>query len=229
MSWNVPVTAGRRAARIAVSLVALPLLAGLVCWMLLPPPVVRTLFWEGGPVERLTELLYVAGAIVAWSYRGSLRGSLALRLALSVTMLAAAAREADLHKHWTGTSVLRVSWYYGNAPALHRLVAALVVGSVLVAAFHLLRRAWRGWWPALRRGEAHAATVAVLFATLFCSKTLDRSRAVLAEQLGIVMTAATAALVRVLEETLELALPMLAMLAVVQYLAPPATPAPPPR
>jgi hypothetical protein len=217
MSCSVHWAAGRRAA----FLVVLPVLVGIVCWAWLPPPTVRALFWEGGPIERITEGLYLAGAVAAWTARGSPRGGIALRLALSVVMLAAAAREADLHKHWTGTSVLRVSWYWSQAPAAHRLLAALVVGTVLVAAFHLLRRAWRGWWPALRGGQAHAATVAVLFATLLCGKVLDRSRAVLAESFGIVMAPATAALVRVLEETLEFALPLLAMLAIVQYLAPP--------
>lgn len=222
MKSNPVAAAGRRAGL----LVAVLLLAALTCWLLLPAPLVRALFWEGGPVERLTEALYVAGALVAWTCRDSLRGDRALRLALSVTLLAAAAREADWHKRWTGTSVLRVSYYYGQAPALQRLVAALVVAVVLVAAVHLLRRAWRGWWPALRRGEAHAASVGVLLLALVAGKLLDRSRAVLAEQFGIVMSSATAALVRVLEETFELALPLLAILALRQYLAPPPAAAP---
>jgi hypothetical protein len=207
---------GHRAGWLVVGLVAV----GVACWAALPAPTVRTLFWEGGPVERLTEILYLAAAAFAWTNRRSPRGDTALRLALTVTLLAAAAREADWHKHWTGTSVLRVSYYYGSAPAAQRLVAAIIVATVLVAAWHLARRAWRGWWPALRRGEAFAATVGVLFTALAAGKVLDRSRAMLAEQFGIVMTQATADLVRVLEETLELSLPLLALLALVQYLAP---------
>ena len=213
--------------RQAWALVALLAAAGLAAFLVLPEARVRSVFWEGGPVERLTEWLYVAGAVLVWFVPGGARGDRALRLAFAVTMLAAAAREADWHKRWTGTSVLRVSYYYGDAPATQRAVAAVVVVVALVAIGHLLRRAWRGWWPALRRGEHHAATVAVLFVTLLAGKLLDRSRAVLAESFGIVMAPGTASLVRVLEETLELSLPLLALLAVVQYFARPAPPASP--
>jgi hypothetical protein len=61
-----------------------------------------------------------------------------------------------------------------------------------------------------------AVTVTVFGAAMAVAKVLDRSVNVLAGDFGVEVTAATAALVSSLEETLEVSLPILAGLALLQ-------------
>jgi hypothetical protein len=137
---------------------ALPLgaaLAALLLWLLLPTDEVRRLTAEGGPVERPTEWLWFAMAAL-FAAAASTRLDAASRAALVVMMLAFGAREMDLHKAYTGKSVLKVSFYLGEAPWRHKLIAIVVISLVAAALLVLLLRHARGVWQRFRHGDAAA-------------------------------------------------------------------------
>jgi hypothetical protein len=194
---------------------ALPLaaaFAALVLWWLLPTDEVRRLTAEGGPVERPTEWLWFAMAAVVAAAASS-RLDAASRAALVVTMLAFGAREMDLHKAYTGKSVLKLSFYLGEAPWRQKAVAVVVIGLVAAALLVLLWRHARGVWQRFRAGDAVATSIVVLVGAMAVSKVLDRSVNVLAEDFGIVASTQVHALVGALEEIIELSLPLVAGLA----------------
>jgi hypothetical protein len=122
----------------------------------------------------------------------------------------------DLHIAFTGTSVLKVSFYLRDAPWHQKVVALGVVSTVALAMIHLARTYARPYRQAVRDRVPVAVTVTVFGAAMAVAKVLDRSVNVLAGDFGVEVTAATAALVSSLEETLEVSLPILAGLALLQ-------------
>lgn len=193
-------------------------MAALAVWWFFTPQEVFRLTHERGPVERPTEVLYVLVALGMWALR---RPSDAFRLwlALSVTLLAFGMREMDLHKAWTGTSVLKVSFYLGPAPLHHKLVALPVLALVALAVGHLLLRYSGTAWRALRQGHPVAITLACFVVTLVASKVFDRSIAILAEDYHLIVTPSIDSVVTALEEILELGLPVLAATGLLQHRA----------
>lgn len=190
-------------------------LSGAVLALSFTPQRVIEVMGEEGPVEQFTALAFFLLAPLVWLLRR--RGDPPATLsALSVVFLAFGAREMDWHKAWTGTSVLRVSYYLDPAPAQHKLVALAVLAVFVLALGWLVFRHARATWQALRRGEPVAVSVAVFIATIGVAKGLDRSYSILTEDFGWPLSVAVQAAVVSLEECLELTLTLIALLALWQ-------------
>ncbi|HUG21892.1 hypothetical protein [Piscinibacter sp.] len=202
----------------ALSLVCAALALALGLWMWLPLPEAAEAVSEGSMIELATEVLYFVAAVSVWLLR---RPGLDVRssMALCVVLVAFGAREMDLHKHWTGVSMLKLSFFLGDAPLEQKLVSLFVVAVVALAAAHLLRTHAKPTFVSLRRGHSVALTVAIFIVTLLVAKTLDRSASVLHEDFGIELEGSVIVLVQAFEEALELALPMLVMLGLLQHRA----------
>lgn len=198
----------------------LPLLAAVFAtclWLLLPPDQVMRVLREGGAIEGLTEKMYLLLAAALWlSPRQP--GEWKTTLALSILLAAAGAREMDWHKAFTGFSVLKVSFYLHDRPLVTKLIAFSIVGTVIAAAIYLLRRYALALWHRFWRLEPVAWSIAIFFTTMVITKVLDRSINVLDQDFGIPSSASVLALVSALEETVEMALPLIAALARWQYL-----------
>ena len=193
-------------------------LAALATWLLLAPADVERWMGETGPVEIVTAATYALCAAAVWLLR--LRGDdWRSTLSLSVVMAAFCMRELDWHKAFTGTSVLRLSWYAGPAPLQAKLTAALLLLAIIAALMWLLLRHARALWPAWRRREAVAVTVIVFLATLVVAKTLDRSVGLLVDDLHVTVPLYWKALRTAFEEWFELALSMLLLLGLFQHRA----------
>jgi hypothetical protein len=197
---------------------AVCVVAAFITWLVLPAERVEQWLGESGPVERVTAATYALCAVAVWALRQ--RGDdWRTSLALCTLMAAFCARELDAHKAFTGTSVLRLSWYGGSASPLAKAVAALVLMAVLVALGWLLFRhapALRSRW---RQRQPVVITVFVFVAVLALAKVLDRSVSILVFDLQIAVPLHWKALRTALEEWLELGLSMLLLLGLLQHRA----------
>jgi hypothetical protein len=205
------------AAPAAVVVVALCGVAALATWLASAPAEVERWMGESGPVERVTAATYAACALAAWLLhrRGDPWPS---TLALSVVMAGFCMRELGWHRAFTGTSVLRVSWYLGPAPPAAKTVAALAVLAFALALGWLVWRHAPGLWRGWRQRRPAAVTVVVFIATLVVDKTLDRSVGLLVDA-GIDVPLQAKALRTAFEEWFELALSALVVLGLVQHRA----------
>jgi hypothetical protein len=193
-------------------------------WAVLPADWLDAFLDEGGPVEAATAVLHFLVALAVWLLRRP-DDDWRMTLALSVLFAAFGARELDLHKAWTDTSVLKVSFYLRDAPLLHKLVALPAVLATLAAAVFVLVKGIRPFVRGLRRGEPACVTAACFIATMVVSKVFDRSINILAEDFGMRFSQEVDSFVTSFEETLELFLPLLAVLGLAQHRAPgPAAP-----
>jgi hypothetical protein len=192
----------------------------LAVWLALPPEGVMHLMSEEGPIETSTSALYFLVALLPLALffappAGTDRRSW---LAIAVMSAAGGAREMDLHKAWTEKSVLKVSFYLGQAPLHQKLISLLVLAAIGGALSYLLRRHMRRLWQELRQGQAVAVSVATLFVTTVITKVLDRAINLLAEDYGVATSYPIKALVSALEETMELGLPLIVALSLWQFL-----------
>ena len=173
---------------------------------------------EGGPVENGTLVLYLAAALLvlkmrppAWSGRDV--------GALCVVLLALAAREADLHVSlFGGISILKAR-FYSSGTLPHVVLAIAVLALFGVAAAWLTGRLQRVWRSArLRRRWRPAARTAAVFVVAFViAGALDQLQAVLADSQALPdVPTILRYLMLSLEEVLELALPVLAVLGLRQ-------------
>lgn len=209
---------GWRSARAALSVVVACMLAALLTWLLLPAAEVEAWMGETGPVERVTAVSYALCAVAAWILRR--RGDdWRSTLAISTVMTAFCMRELDWHKAFTGSSVLRVSWYVGPASVQAKIIAALVLAAVLAALAWLVVRHAPWLWRAWQRHEPVALTVAMFLGVLVLAKSLDRSVGILVDDLHVGVPLHWKALRTAFEEWLELALSMLLLLGLVQHRA----------
>jgi hypothetical protein len=204
----------RAAAPWLASVVAL---ASLAAWLVFPAE--RVIDWthEGSVIEDLTIALYLVAAVgILAAWRSLPKGVAA---ALALTMLAFAAREADWHIHFTGTSMLRVSYYLGPAPAMHKLVSLAAVAALLAGWLYLAIRAVRAWRSKRLHAGAVGANTLTFLGVLVFAKVLDRLLSVLAEDFGVATDAAMRALQVAIEEPLEMILPVIVLATVWQYVA----------
>lgn len=191
------------------------LVAGITFGLAYPPDQVIQMMSEDGPVEQLTALSFFLIAPCLWMMRcaGDRPATL---IALSVVFLGFCARELDWHKAWTGTSVLRVSYFLGPAPTLHKLAALLVLLTFALAVTWLVLHHARDCWRRLQGGDGVAISVAVFLSTIVLAKGLDRIYSILTEDLALAVPLRAKAAVNAVEECLELTLSAIALLALWQ-------------
>jgi hypothetical protein len=192
--------------------------AALLTWLALPPASVESWMGESGPVERVTAAAYALCAVAVWLLRRH-GDDCRTSVALSAVMLGFCMRELDWHKAFTGTSVLRVSWYAGPASLQAKLVAALLVFGFAAALAWLVVRHARAWWRGLRERRAVAVTMLMFLLALLMAKSLDRSVSILHSDFGVHVALKWQALRTAFEEWLELGLALLALLGLAQHRA----------
>jgi hypothetical protein len=202
-------TMNTRTFLLSPGLLALTCLLALLTWLTQPAQTVITLMAEGGPIENATVAAYAIAIAGLWLLRSS---DVLTRLASSWVLLMFAAREMDLHKTLFGMSMLKSRFYLAGA-ALPRIEALAILLPLAIAVLYLLRKHTTALWQQLRQRQAVAVSIGCFLLALFVSKAIDRSLNMVFEISGVTSPVWLQALQLSLEETLELLLPVLALVA----------------
>jgi hypothetical protein len=172
-------------------------------------------FSETGPFEQASPILWLAlGAlVVALAQRLD-----AITLSTLVVCAACAAREWDLHKAFTGYSVVNPGFYITSEfPIHHQLIGGALVALLAASSGVLLWYAWRVW----PRGRQPVApwiwALGIAGVMLVGTKLFDRAPAILAEDFEIVLSPAMSRLFTAWEEGLEATLPVAFAAMVLAY------------
>lgn len=175
----------------------------------------NTLFTEGGPFEQASLWLWLAVGVLVLAVMRPISWSVMAGACLCVIF---AAREADLHKAFTGESMLKLDYYLETTQSIPvRIVAGAVAVFaiaclVIVCARVVIRglrdQGWRRAWGMLTIIAAAAFVIA---------KACDRLPMLLEESVGIVLPAVLDGMLKACEEGLECVTPLLFALAVLAY------------
>lgn len=199
---------------LAPAIAVLVVLASIAFGLLATPAEVVAWTAEEGFIERSTVVMYFFAGLAVAGDREQLRPP--VWIAAATLLAAAAGRELDWHKAFTGGSFLKLSYFIGPAPLQHKLVALGVLACIGAAAAYLARRFARTIWQGLRTRDGVAFTAATFLACLVVSKITDRSLTVLEQDWHLSFSAHARALQLAIEELMELELPALVLLGLVQ-------------
>lgn len=199
----------------SLRLIAAVAVLGLINAVLLPWDTSLGLMNEGGPIEIATVVFYYLAVLVLWTCAPPAL-SRPTFIAVSIVLLAAAAREMDLHIALFGMSILKANFYRKFATGTQIAVALLIIFPVLFSAGYLALRHGRRLLAGARRRDTTAVTITSLFALLVLVKILDRSLGMVEEIGGYAPPLALRAMQLSLEEPLEMLMPVLVVIAIAQ-------------
>lgn len=180
----------------------------------------RAVFSERGPFERLSPpfwlLLALAAFLAAWRLPRASAWNLATVGGVAILF---AMREMDWHYKLAGGNVLRIKFYQHNPASLEvKIIAAVIVLIGLVVLVRTLVLAFRHLRQRRAYSERWTWTLLVALAVGAGTKLLDRSISLAGDWFGTSFPEATGHLIGAYEEGFECALPLIFVVALVQYL-----------
>lgn len=188
---------------------------GITNAVLLPWETSLQFMSEGGPIENATVVFYYIALLVLWTCapRAVPRSSLA---AISIVLIACAARELDLHIALFGLSILKANFYRKFATGTQIFIALLIILPVLFSVGFLVVHHGRWLLNGTRCRIPTAVTILSIFVLLVVVKILDRSLGMVQELSGYAPPLPLRVLQLSLEEPLEMVPPMLVIIAITQ-------------
>ncbi len=193
-------------------------ISAFFCWMILDYHYMVDYFVEeNGPVENVTLVAYVV-SLAAILYYGRSTLFVRTRLALTIMLSYMFMREADMHKWLNGLSILKIKfWFSGDISFIDKFWAVAILAPVLWMICYFLKNYARQAWTDFWRRESYAVSIFVFLAVLVISKIFDRGLNMMTEMWGWQFETWIRALLTAQEEFLECILPVLVMIAVLQY------------
>ncbi len=181
-----------------------------------------TLEWmiEGGIVENITVLMYYLALAALWLFPPRALTGIGIT-AVSLLLLAAAARELDLHKVTFGMSILKTNFYRSYASGPQIAAALLMLLPIFAAIIYLIVGYRKRLMEAAKVRDPAAVTVVTMLVFLVLVKIFDSAIGFIGGYLGKPgeiwgYTTPGGLITMAMEESLELALPLLVVIAVIQ-------------
>ncbi|CAD7043825.1 hypothetical protein REJC140_03742 [Pseudorhizobium endolithicum] len=168
---------------------------------------------ETGGIEMASALLYAYAAITwLWTRPGD---SWKTSWELPAIMFLMMGRELDLDKKLTSIGVLRSDLYLTDmAPIMERIFGVIALVFVAIVAFRVIASNGRAFIDGLQRWKAWAWALVVGIGFAVLSKSVDGIGRKLAP-FGITLEQHTSLLMVILEELLELGVPVMFIVAVI--------------
>lgn len=188
----------------------------LILALLAPADTVIHLMEEGQLVETLTLYAY-AITLLYFIFRPNLRIAILTRCSIILALFAMLAREADLHKSIAHMSMLKLRFWTGSLPLHDKLFAFLIILPIAAACLYLVINYAKKIWSQARLHQAYAITTVTLVVLIPLTNIADRSLGVLKETFDWHAPHWLIALQTSQEELLEMSLPLLALVAAMQF------------
>lgn len=206
---------GRREAPYLPALVVLLSIALMVfLLLLLPRHIPRAAQIENGPIENATVVLYVAGAVLAWVFgkrkiwrKGYTGGAMLLLFAL---------RELDFHTRFTAKSLSQWDFLISSRAAPSEKVIGLAVYFIVAVLLARLLVDSRLLLNAVRSRRPYAISTLSGIFLIPVSKLLDSTAKFLRKK-GMEVNDDVFLTWQLLEEAFELAIPLLFLIALLQW------------
>jgi hypothetical protein len=183
-------------------------------FLILDDATAYALFQEGRLVENATVVAYgLTIILLLWWCRASISFRIHAMILVTILIL----RELDLHRAFTSEGITRPIYYtHGTDPLEWRIVAGLILLVCIALACAFLMRLWRAR-DAIKAGIPHALTTLVVVVLLPLSKAIDSSVGQIKKILGLTVAKEFQDWMTVAEESIELAVPVLMILAISQF------------
>jgi len=194
----------------AILLVVLILAVGI---NLLPAELAEDLVREHEPVEMLTVVIYFVA--VFWLILTALVKSERWLFSASFMVALLGLRELDFHSRFTSMGVMKTVYYISpQVPGVEKAIVSALVLLILGVAVHFVWTRWRSFLAGLKAGDSAAISLGMAIGFGIISKTLDNNSTSIRKMIALFFGEPRYSLVRVVEETMELAIPLFILLAI---------------
>lgn len=201
------------AARILLLLLAVYLSLAAYVALKAPHEVTAFLYSEQGPYEVFSAWLWLLLGVISLCSRALQPRT---RIAAGLAALLMGARELDMHKSLFSMSFIKTNFYKSADIPLHdKLEGGVILLAMLALVLYLLVRMVQ---HLRRRGISDTSALLLTALVLGAgSKVLDRFSSQMHELFQIDVSAGVRLMVMVMEESLEMTMPLLLILALLTY------------
>ena len=183
----------------------------LAAGVLLPVEMLMHLMREGGPIENATAILYLVAAGAVFFVRHPAFGGLA-KTASAFVLACCIAREVSIRRWLLETPL----GSYCCTPGQTYVILGVLLVLLVVAGAWLVARYTRPLYRAFWQGSPVAVTLVTMFGCAALSQVFDRLPKITVALFGLALSLRGRALALSFEEALEMMLPALVVLAVLQ-------------
>lgn len=181
--------------------------------MVVPENTYEAMIKENGPIENLSALGYILGAI--WLFIRSFRIRNYDCLWSGVIILFLALRELDFHVRFTTMGIFKSRYYLsGDVPFGEKIIVTFIVSAMLITLIWFFSKHWKHLLSEIVKGKTWALSVATAIVLAVFTKMLDRLNSELSEFILKFTQIPTERLFQISEEVLELGIPILLLLAI---------------
>jgi len=193
----------------AVLLLVLILVVGI---NLLPSELAATLVQEHQPVEILTAVGYLFAT--CWLILTALVKYERWLISASFVVALLGLRELDFHSRFTSMGIMKTEFYISpEVPGTEKAIVSILVLIILGILIHLVWTRWTAFLTALKAGDIAAVNLAMAIGFGIITKTLDNNSTSIRKVVALFHNDPRTC-VRVVEETMELAIPLFILLAI---------------
>ncbi len=182
---------------------------------LVPQYVSLMLVRENGLVEILSVVAYLFAVILL--FRKTAVEKVPYGYSSSFLLLLFAMRELDFHKRFTTMGTFKTKYYLSNSvPIVEKIVVVCIMLSLVVFTLMYLKKNVPSFLKKVRAKVGYCIIVAIAICSMFFSKFMDSYSEPL-KKVFAYFYGNPDHLSRIIEETAELAIPVLFILAIVYY------------
>lgn len=193
----------------AVLLLVLILIVGI---NMMPSELAATLVQEHEPVEALTAVGYLIAT--CWLILTAVVKSERWLFSASFMVALLGLRELDYHSQFTTMGIMKTEYYISpKVPGTEKVIVSILVFIILCIVVHLVWTRWKYFLTALKAGDVAAVNLAMAIGFCILTKTLDNNSTSIRKVIAPFHNDPRTCL-RVVEETMELAIPLFILLAV---------------
>ena len=193
----------------AVLLLVLILIVGI---NMMPSELAATLVQEHEPVETLTAVGYLVAT--CWLIMTALVKSERWLFSACFMVALLGLRELDYHSKFTTMGIMKTAYYISpKVPGTEKAIVSILVLIILCIAAHFVWTRWKSFLTALKAGDIAAVNLAMAIGFGIITKTLDSNSTSIRKVIALFHNDPRTSL-RVVEETMELAIPLFILLAI---------------
>ncbi|WP_419175999.1 hypothetical protein [Desulfosediminicola sp.] len=191
---------------------AITLFIGAVV-LLLPPQTSDLMIKEDGPIEMLSAIGYLIAA--GWLFNGGFQKRLSHGFSSGTIVLFLGLRELDFHTRFTTMGIFKTRFFISDTvPPMEKAIVSLIVIAMLLGLFLYARKHLPQFIAGLKSKGRTAISIACAIGLAVFSKTLDRNSDLIMDCVALISSIDITQLLRVAEETSELAIPLFILLAI---------------
>ncbi|ANF82200.1 hypothetical protein A3K93_08320 [Acinetobacter sp. NCu2D-2] len=180
-----------------------------------PNSIQNFMFSEAGPYESLSPLLWMILAILSLIHCDF---QLSTRLVMAISAVLFALREWDMHKQLFGVSFIKTRFYTDpNIAISYKVVGGLILLVIAYLAIYLLVQYFKALRVHTKEVNSAFRYLNLAFVLLVLSKILDRASSQMIELFHYHLPMQTQLIIRALEESTEMLLPAIFIIALMMY------------